>query len=221
MKSTLDKAEDKLRDTVLRVPVPDEWAAWAAAISPAAVPLRYTVASRMVWEGEMVRAMPEKNAFRLVITHVLKLRVAVPERNAPEVCVGQPVEVRADAGRDAVFPGRVSRVSPVVDVQNRTFLVEIVVPNGDGRLKAGGFARAEILTHSDAGVVTVPPAAVVSFAGVNKVFLVDGEKAKAVEVRVGQRDKDWVEVIGPVPPGAKVITSGLSQVVDGSPIREK
>ena len=219
MKATMDKAADRLTDAVLTAPVPDEWPAWAAAVGPAAVPLRYTVAARMVWEGEMVRAMPEKNAFRLVITHVLKLRAAVPERHVPDVRVGQLVEVRADAGRDAVFVGRVARVSPTVDLQNRTFGVEIEVPNGGGQLKAGGFARAEIKTHQDAGVVTVPPGAVVSFAGVNKVFLADGDKARAVEVKVGQRDKDWVEVIGPVPAGSRVITSGLMQLVDGSPIR--
>jgi multidrug efflux pump subunit AcrA (membrane-fusion protein) len=219
MKSTLDKAEERLRDTTLRAPVPDEWPAWAAAVGPAAVPLRYTVATRMVWEGEMVRSMPEKNAFRLVISHVLKLRAAVPERYAPDIRIGQGVEVRADAGRDAAFPGRVARVSPTVDPQNRTFQVEIAVPNGEGRLKAGGFARAAIHTHVDAAVLTVPPGAIVSFAGVDKVFLADGEKAKAVEVRLGQRDRDWVEVIGPIPPGSKVITSGLTQLVDGSPIR--
>lgn len=57
-----------------------------------------------------------------------------------------------------------------------------------------------------------------SFAGVNKVFVVDGDKAKSVEVTVGTRDKEWLEVTG-LPAGAKVITSGQSQLVDGSLIR--
>ncbi|MDB5309753.1 MAG: mdtE [Gemmataceae bacterium] len=214
MKATLDKAADRLRDAVLRAPVPDEWGAWAAAVGPAACPLRYVVAQRLVWEGEVVRGTPEKNVYRLVLAHVLKLRAAVPEKHAPGVKVGQPVVVRADAFPDRVFRGVVARVGPTVDTLNRTFQVEVEVPNGDPRavLKPGTFGKAEIETRADAGVV-------VAFAGVNKVFVVDGDRAKAIEVQLGQRDKDWVEVIGPVPPGAQIVTSGFSQLVDGSPIR--
>jgi multidrug efflux pump subunit AcrA (membrane-fusion protein) len=220
MKATLDKAEDRLRDAVLTAPVPEEWAAWAATVGTAACPLRYTVANRMVWEGEMVRAMPEKNVYRLVVSHVLKLRVTAPEKHAHEVAVGQRVTLRVD-GFDRPFTGTVSRVSPTVDTLNRTFQVEILVPNGDAKakLKPGTFAKAEIETRTDDGVIAVPPSAIVSFAGVNKVYLADGDKAKAVEVTLGQRDKEWVEVIGAISAGSKVITSGFSQLVDGSPIK--
>jgi HlyD family secretion protein len=76
-----------------------------------------------------------------------------------------------------------------------------------------------VAIREDAGVATVPPEAIVSFAGVNKVFIVDGDRAKAIEVQPGQRDRTWVEVVGPIPPGSRVITSGFSQLVDGSPIR--
>ena len=75
------------------------------------------------------------------------------------------------------------------------------------------------LTRTDAGVRTVPVESVVTFAGVNKIFVADGDKAKAIEVKLGVRDKEWVEVIGVVPTGAKVVTSGFSQLVDGSSIR--
>jgi multidrug efflux pump subunit AcrA (membrane-fusion protein) len=218
-KATLDTAEQKLRDTKLVAPTPLGWSAWAAVVGPAASPLRYSVAQRMVSEGEKVVSMMVTNAFRVVIDHVLKLRVAVPDRYSPDVRVGLAVEVRVEAFPDKVFPGVVTRVNPTVDTLNRTFQVEVEVPNCDRRLKAGGFAKAEILTRTDAGVLTVPPAAVVTFAGVNKVFVAEGEKAKAIEVRLGQRDRDWVEVIGRIPPDSPVITSGFSQLVDGSPIR--
>jgi multidrug efflux pump subunit AcrA (membrane-fusion protein) len=221
LRASLDLAEQRLRDTVVRAPMPDEWGAWAAVVGPGFAPLTYTVANRMVWEGEMVRSMPEKNLFRLVIAHVLKLRVEVPEKFGPDVRVGQPVEVRVDAFADRAFAGAVTRVSPTVDPQNRTFQVEIEVPNCDPKvkLKPGGFAQAEILTRTDPSVLTVPVESVVTFAGVTKVFLADGERAKAVEVKLGQREKDWVEVIGPIPKDAKVVTSGFSQLVDGSVIR--
>ncbi|HYH69343.1 MAG TPA: efflux RND transporter periplasmic adaptor subunit [Urbifossiella sp.] len=219
LQATLEQSEQRLRDTVVRAPVTDEWAAWAAALGPA-VPFRYVVAQRFVWEGEMVRSMPEKNLFRLVVCHPLKLRAAVPEKHAPEVRMGQPAAVRVEAF-DRPFRGVVRRVAPTVDAQNRTFGVEVDVPNNDpaAPLKPGSFARAEVETRTDENVLTVPPAALVTFAGVTKVFVADGDKAKAVPVRVGRRDRDWVEVSGALAAGARVITSGQTQLVDGSAIR--
>jgi multidrug efflux pump subunit AcrA (membrane-fusion protein) len=219
LKAALDDAEERLHETQLRAPVPHEWAAWSAVVGAAANPLRFSVASRMVSKGEMIKQTQVTNAFRLVLDHVLKLRVTVPEKYKPEVRVGQGVEVRVEAYPDRIFAGTVTRVNPTVDALNRTFMAEIEVPNCGRPLSAGGFARAEILTRTDTDILTVPPEAVVAFAGVTKVFVAEGDVAKAVEVELGTRERDWVEVRGALKRDAKVITSGQSQLVDGSPIR--
>jgi HlyD family secretion protein len=219
LKAALDDAVEKLHETELRAPTRPEWSAWAAVTGTAVNPLRYSVAARMVSKGEMIRSMPVTNAFRLVLDHVLKLRVPVPEKFKPEVRIGQSVAVRVEAYPNRVFVGIISRINPTVDTVNRTFMVEIEVANYDRALAAGGFAQAEILTRTDTGIRTVPPEAIVSFAGVTKVFVAEGSVAKAFEVEVGTREREWVEVRGPLPADAKVITSGQTQLVEGSPIR--
>ena len=208
-------AEQRLADAELRVPEPAGWLAWAALLGPSAPPMRFAVAQRMVSAGERVQSLPITNVYRLVMGYLLKLRVTVPERHAAEVRIGQPVEVRVDAYGDAPFAARVARVNPTIDPLNRTFQVEVEVPNVAGKLKPGGFAQVAMLGDSIT-VVTVPPQALVSFAGVNKVFALVGDKAVAVPVDVGVREKDWIEVRGKFPAGAPVLTSGFSQVVDGS-----
>ena len=210
-------AGQHLADAELRVPEPAGWAAWAALMGPSAPPMRFAVAQRMVSAGERVQSLPITNVYRLVMPYLLKLRVTVPERHAAEVRVGQPVEVRVDAYGDKPFAARVARVNPTIDPLNRTFQVEIEVPNVAGNLKPGGFAQAAILGDSIA-LVTVPPQALVSYAGVSKVFVRVGDGAQAVPVEVGIREKDWIEVRGKFPPGAPVLTSGFSQVVDGSKV---
>ena len=90
------------------------------------------------------------------------------------------------------------------------------VPNLARELRSGGFAQAEILIGNDDNVLTVPSEAVLTFAGVTKVFIIEGDHAKAVEVELGSRDKDWIEIMGDVPADARVVTSGLTQLVDGS-----
>ncbi len=207
-KASLESAIQARADCSLKAPIPSSGSN-----------LKYAIAQRMVSEGEMIRSMPVTNAFRLVLDHKLKLRVMVSEKHISEVAVGQAVEVTTEAYRDRTFHGRVTRVNPTVDSSNRTFTVEIEIPNDEGTLKCGGFAKASILTRSDDKVLTVPASAVVQFAGVTKVFIDDAGKAKAIEVRIGSRDKDWLEVIGPIPADAKVITSGLTQIVDGSAVR--
>lgn len=219
LKAALDDARRKLADTHLNAPAPEQWNEWIKALGPTATPLNYAVANKMVSAGEMVQSTPVTNCFRLVIDHVLKLGAAIPEKHAPEVTVGQTVEIRVEAYPNQVFTGTVARISPTTDTGNRAFGVVIGVRNGDGKLKAGGFATADIIVRTDT-VPTVPPDALVQFAGVNKVFVADGTRAKAVEVTVGTRDKEWVE-IGGLPAGAKVITSGQSQLVDGAAIRIK
>lgn len=210
-------AEQRLADASLRAPQPAGWGGWAAAVGPAAPPFRYTVAAKMVSEGEMVRSFPGTNAYRLVVSYALKLRVTVPEKHSPEVKVGQPVDVRVEAFPAVVFPGTVARLSPTVDPQTRTFQVEVAVPNPDGRLKAGGFARADVVVGT-AEAVVIPPNALVVFAGVSKVYVADGDKAREVRVEVGDRGPDWVEVKGDLKPGQQVITSGFIQLFDGAAI---
>jgi multidrug efflux pump subunit AcrA (membrane-fusion protein) len=219
LKAAHEDAQEKLRETALRAPGRPEWAAGSAVVGTAASPVVYSVAARMVSKGEMIRQFPSTNAFRLVVDHVLKLRVTVPEKFKPEVRVGQPVAIRVKAHPDRTFAGTVSRVNPTVDPATRAFTAEVEVPNHDRALAAGGFAQAEIRTHTDADVLTVPPEAVISFAGVTKVFVADRSVARAVEVELGTREKDWVEVKGALKPGDRVITSGQTQLVGGSPIR--
>lgn len=207
-KATLDTAEQRLRDTKLRVPD-------AAPGTTSAV--QYAVAQRLTSVGEMIRAFPSTNVYRLVNDATLKLRVALPEQHIPDVTVGQTAAVSTLA-YPTPFAGRVSRINPTVDTTTRTFQVEIEVPNGNGKLKAGGFARATINVRTDTATA-IPNSALVTFAGVNKVFFADGGKAKAVLVTVGLREKEWTEVNGDLPAGANVITSGFSQLYDGCPIR--
>ena len=213
----LETAEQKLKDAVLCAPVPDVFGAWAAAVGPAFTPLSYAVSARMVSEGEVVRSNPVTNVFRLVIDQALKLRANVPEPYSAEVAVGQAARLQVDSYPDRAFTGLVTRINPTIDYQTRTFLTEVSVPNLDRRLKAGGFARAQILTRTETAR-TIPPQALLTFAGVTKVFTVVNGRAKAVEVRLGSRDREWLEVTSELPAGTVVATSGFSQLIEDSPV---
>ncbi len=68
----------------------------------------------------------------------------IPERMAPWISAGQPVELRVDAYPDKTFTGKLSRISPAVNTATRAFPFEALVPNQDATLKPGTFARVHI-----------------------------------------------------------------------------
>lgn len=190
-------------------------------------PIEFVVAARMVSEGEMVRAFPSMAAFKLVLDRTLKLQATVPERHSAVIQVNQPVDLQVEAFPGQVFQGIVARVNPVIDRTNRTFQIEIHVPNEDRKLRAGSFVRAAIATRVEASVPTVPEEALVRFAGVTKIFVVRDNHAYEIKVEPGvrlevngpKRVENWFEVSTTLPAETQVVTSGQSQLYDGSPIR--
>jgi RND family efflux transporter MFP subunit len=177
-------------------------------------PLHGSVVKRLVSVGEYVR--PGTPLFDLVDDDPLVLRGDVPERFAQEIAVGQPVQIKVDAYPDTVFDGRLVRVSPAANAENRSITVEAEVPNPARQLKAGFFASANIVTRADDQALVVPETAVLSFAGVTKLFVVRDDVAHERHVRVGTRDEHGlVEVLEGLHLDELVATSGLAKLEDG------
>jgi membrane fusion protein (multidrug efflux system) len=129
----------------------------------------------------------------------------VPEREGAGVRVGHAVALTVE-GDPTVHRGRVVRLSPIVQEQNRTMMVEAEVPNEKGFLRPGAFARVEIVTEVTQPVVTVPASAIVVFAGVEKVLVVRQGKTAEVRVTTGRRLGDAVEISEGLKKGDAVVT---------------
>jgi RND family efflux transporter MFP subunit len=152
----------------------------------------------------------------IVRLHPLRLRVETPEREAQGIKVGQSVRVLVEGDNQQSYSGRVARLSPAFQELSRTLIIEAEVDNQQGRLRPGSFAKAEIQTSMTSNVVMVPVSAVVTFAGIQKVFSVKDNKALEKTVVVGKRDGDWVVVEG-LDAGAPVVLSP-GNLVSGQPV---
>lgn len=197
----LRTAQKKLKDTVISAPIEG------------------SVSKRFVSAGEYVKVAAP--LFTLVQDHPLKLQGMIPERFAPEIQTGQAVGVRVDAFAGRVFKGKLTRISPSVEVANRSFLVEALVDNPERRLKPGFFGDASIFTRVDPNALTVPLQALVTFAGVSKVFVVGNnnvarERVVQVGVRVGGNE---IEITKGLKPGELVVVSGLTRLTDGAAVK--
>ncbi|HEX6437836.1 MAG TPA: efflux RND transporter periplasmic adaptor subunit [Candidatus Binatia bacterium] len=153
----------------------------------------------------------------LVRMDPLRLRLAVPERQAGSVHVGQTVELMVE-GDSQRYSGRVVRLSPAISENNRTLLIEAEVANSNGRLRPGSFAKADIIVEAGEQIVTVPRDAIITFAGIDKVLSVEEGQAVEKRVRTGRRIGDQIEIVEGVVAGYQVIVDP-GNLVAGQPVK--
>jgi len=183
-------------------------------------PITGAVARRFVSAGEYVRAGSQ--LFTLVDEDPLKLRGDVPERFAHELQSGQTVHVRIDAFPGTTFTGALTRISPASNPENRSVAIEAVVDNHERKLKPGFFANAAVVTRSDDQALMVPQDALVTFAGVTKLFIVKDGQAHERQVQTGTRGRGGlVEITDGLAPDDLVATSGLTKLADGVAVTVK
>jgi multidrug efflux pump subunit AcrA (membrane-fusion protein) len=174
------------------------------------------VERRLVNLGELVKTqMPVMTIVRL---DPLKVTAEIPEKMAPWIKEAQPVELRVDAYDDRTFTGKVSRISPAVNTATRAFPFEALVPNTEALLKPGTFARVHIESGKTDDVVSVPYAALQYRYGVNRVFVVTGDKLVMRELSVGQRMGDLIEVLSGVKPGERIAMTDVDTLADGAAV---
>ncbi len=193
--ASMKLADRQLRDTEIRAPF-DGY-----------------VEKRLVNLGELVKSqMPVMSVVRV---DPLKVVAEIPEKMAPWIKDGQSVELHVDAYPDRTFVGKVSRISPAVNTATRAFPFEALVPNKDAVLKPGTFARVHIETGKVDQVLTLPFAALQYRYGVNRVFVVNGDKVSARETRVGDRLGDRIEILAGVKAGEAVVAGDVDKMLDG------
>jgi multidrug efflux pump subunit AcrA (membrane-fusion protein) len=133
----------------------------------------------------------------------LRLRAEVPERAAVRVQAGQKVRLTVD-GDSTLYEGLITRLGPTINEQNRMLSVEADVRN-PGSLRPGSFARVDIVTNEADTALAVPTRAIVTFAGLEKVWIAHEGKAMEKVIATRQRLGEWTEVVDGVQVGDLVI----------------
>jgi len=164
-------------------------------------PLNGVVQEKRTSVGEYLAAgAPVVNIVRM---DPLRLRAEIPERESHTVRAGQNVRVTVE-GDPSVYVGQITRLSPVIAEQNRVLMVEADVRN-NGKLRPGSFAHAEIVTNDAKMAVTVPNNAIITFAGIEKVIVVQNGKALEKPITTGRRNAEFTEIVAGISVGEKVV----------------
>jgi len=149
----------------------------------------------------------------------VRVLIEVVEKDIPLVKIGQKAVLRAEAYPEQIFEGTVTRIVQALNRATRTMTVEIDLPNPDRRLKGGMFARVEVMVGSHPQAVQIPIDAISRLEDAQYVFVVREGYARRVNVEIGARSKNYVEITKGLTGDEEVIISGKDLVHDGTQVQ--
>jgi RND family efflux transporter MFP subunit len=179
-------------------------------------PIAGTVGLLQVSPGNLVNA-------QTVVTTIedsseILINFWVPERYASSIAVGMPVSAIAVALPGQTFTGTVSAVDNRIDQQSRTLQVQAVLPNDDGRIRAGMSFQITMSFPGDT-FAAVDPLSIQWSADGAYVWKYAGGKVQQAFVQIVERNSGGVLVTGDVAVGDQVVTQGVLQLQQGAEVR--
>jgi membrane fusion protein, multidrug efflux system len=179
-------------------------------------PLASRVKEKLASEGDFVKN--GTRLFTLIQPNPLKLRFSVSERDVAKMKVGQDVSVKVDAFPDREFNGKVSIVFPSLEEKTRTLSIEAQVPDKEGVLKPGLFARVISYTGGMKDTVVVPNTALLYEGDKIRTYVVEDDKAKERPVKLGNKYGDEMEILEGIKEGDKVVIAGQQGLSEGAKV---
>ena len=149
---------------------------------------------------------------------ILRVFVPVNEKDAHSVRLGQAASAAFDALPGKRYTGKVVRLSPAFDPVARTVDAEVHLVN-PGELRPGMYGRGTLVTAVHPAAVVVPVGAVQISDGRYYAYVVQGDKVKRTEVKIGVDGGNWFEVVDGLKAGDEIVTAGTDTLADGAPVR--
>ncbi len=171
---------------------------------------------RQISPGAYVKAGDD--IVRLENISSLKLDFRVPEMYLSQVKLGQALSVKVDAYPLDLFPGKIYAFEPAIDERTRTVVVRAQIPNPQGRLRPGMFARVIVLLDTRPNAIVVPEQAIWPQGRDAFVYKVVDGKALLTKVDLGIRRPGEVEVLKGLAANDVVVTDGQMKLKDGAAV---
>lgn len=184
-------------------------------------PFAATVQDIRLEPGEL--ALPGQKMIELIALSGLKVIFSISEKDYPSLEPGQAAEVEI-AAEGRRFGGKIDRLYPAFDGQNRFATAEIDLKEHSNALRPGMSARVHVIFHQNDNALIIPAGAVHNKAGGNSadstnsnygVYLADGGRARWQEVRVGRRHNRFVEVLEGLERGETVVVTPDPRLREG------
>jgi HlyD family secretion protein len=180
---------------------------------------------RTFHRGDFVRSASEGGnlpVLAVAVTDKMRVVLPVPDIDVPFVDKGDLAKLQIVALPGRTFTGVVSRFSETEDPESRNMRTEVDLPNPDGKLVEGMFGRVTIILQPAApNSVTIPSSGLIgqSGTGSGSVYVVRDDKAKKVDVQVGNDNGVETEILSGLTAEDLVIISYNGSMANGTPVK--
>lgn len=182
-------------------------------------PFSGTIDEVFVERGQVVAPSPQ-GLMRIVNLSNMYVSTTVPETYIGKLKVGTVVDVfLTSLGK--TYKGKVRQVANFINPSNRSFGIEVSVPNPDNLLRPNQVAKLKIIDYTVNNAIIVPTNVVQEDGEHNKfVFIatnVTGKKgvAKKVVVKVGKSSDNVTEILSGLTANDVIVTEGANNIADG------
>jgi RND family efflux transporter MFP subunit len=179
-------------------------------------PFAGRIVDRVVVQGRHIK--PGEKLFTLANLTPLVARVYLPEKDVAGLRIGQSAELVLDAAGGQRLPGRVTRISPVVDTATGTIKITVEAAAVTPSARPGSYATVRIVTDTRRDALLVPKGAVVREDAVDYLFVADGTRAKRCKVTLGYPSDGRIEVTAGLTGKEPIVVAGQGSLKDGARI---
>jgi len=148
----------------------------------------------------------------------VKIDLDMPEIYLPKIFLNQEARITVDAYPQEEFLGKVTKISPVVNLENRAAPIEIFIDNPEHRLKSGMFVRVSLAVEKRIGVPVILKEAIMGKEPDTYVYTVDDNKARIRNISLGIHDGPFYEVTQGLQEGEMVVIIGQQRLHDNAPV---
>jgi membrane fusion protein (multidrug efflux system) len=176
-------------------------------------PFAGTVGLRQASVGDYVKE--GQDIVNLESLDPLKVDFRLPELALSQLRNSQTLQISLDALPDKAYDGKVYAINPLLDANGRSIVIRAQVPNRDGKLRPGMFARVRLFTSDNRDSVVIPEEALFPVGDDKYVYKVVDGKAQRQKVEIGQRREGRVEIMNGLARDDVVVTAGVIKLREG------
>ncbi len=175
----------------------------------------------MIEQGSVVA--PQSPIMRMVNLDDMYIETDVPESYIRDVVVGKDVQIEFPV-LNKIIKGKIRQATNFINPANRTFKIEVAVPNADKSIKPNLTAKLKINDYTNKEAILIPQNIISENAnGEQYIYVVknkDGDTtANRAIIKTGKTQGDVIEVLSGIDDNTEIIKEGARSVKDGQTIK--
>lgn len=145
--------------------------------------------------------------------------VNLPENTMSEIKIGQGVQITNYSVPDDTLSGKITEISPAIDISTRTYLAKVRFNNSSLLIRPGMFVKTLIKVKQKNDIITIPKEIIISDQRGKRVFVIEENTAIERIIETGIENEDMIEVLSGLAENERLVVKGFETLRDKSKVK--